>query len=327
MNEVININRGKKEEEEVILEGESFKHESLLSEAEVESLYQEAKATMKTFSPNLEDFYDDFPVEKVLADINKADLLEAQWEWEDRNSLDKGTSKRFPKLAEYMLFKYLRTWSHDKILTVMPSRYDDYVRGIDMMLEFPEAQNKDSKYSALSIDVVLGANEGQIAKLMDIKKFIIDAGVKKNGPKYFKVDGKNKFSGFMAPGVVSLSRGSIEKILVQEQEGKTEDIEKSMTPHIVAVQLLEQYKGFEAYVRSVGQEDIANAYKQAHENLEDAASHLMGDLAFNKKMDEIVESVPAIKNIRIFFKELASGQYLEDAQKIIEDEKKYAEAA
>ena len=309
MTEIININRNKRE--------------SALSSEQVEKLYQEAEKEMEAVRPKMEDFYDDFPLTRVLADVNKTVALEEVWATE---GVENRNAKKKATLAEYALYKYLATWSHGKINAKIPSKFDDFVKGIDLILEFPEAEHQDNRHHALSIDVVLGSDEKFIEKLM-IVKFLIDDGTLKHGPRYFRADQGKPFSGFMPQGIVSLSREAVESIFTKEQEGNTKGIEESIVPYVVAVQLLEQYAGFEVYARSVGQHAIADRYKEAHNDLEDATSHLMAELAFNKKMNDVVESVPAIRNTRIFFKELASGQYLEDAKKILEDEKKYAKAA
>lgn len=310
MTETINIKRNKQE--------------TTLSPEQLEKLYKEAEREMEAVRPKMEDFYEDFPLTRVLADVNKTAALEEVWAGE---GTDIRNTKKMATVAEYMFFKYVGVWSHGKIMAKLPSKFDDFVKGIDLVFEFPEAENKDNRHHALSIDVVLGSSENFIEKLMMVK-FLIDEGTLKHGPRYFRADHGKPFSGFMPQGILSLSYASIEHVFTKEKErGGTKGVEESMVPYVVAVQLLEQYAGFEAYARSAGQHVIADRYKEAHDDLEDATSHLMAELAFNKRLNEKVESVPAIRNTRIFFKELASGQYLEDAKKILEDEKKYAEAA
>lgn len=294
--------------------------ESIFTPEELEELVTAAETEMAQFRPLMQDFINEniegFKEMDVHEDMYKINIREAEW---SENSEEEKEANKIATLAEHAFFKYFRIWSKGKIQTVMPSRFDDVTRGIDMVLEFPESEKQEGKYSALAIDVVLGTGDKFITKLMGIKNKVIDKGRKENGLKYFKPDGKNLFKGFMAPGVVSMNPPALKKLFDQEKNGEMKSVEKSLIPYLVTGQLLEQYKGFEEYATSVGQPEIAESYRKARQELENATESMSAELAFNPKLKEVVDSSIAVKKTKIFFKLLKEGDYLQDAEKIIKE--------
>ncbi len=319
----------KNEAVEASAEQAIVKRESVFSPEELNVLVEAAETEMEQFRPRMQDFINEdvkgFRETDVHQDMFEINMREAEWATE--NSAEDKEANKIAMLAEHAFFKYFRIWSKGKIQTVMPSRYDDVMRGIDMVLEFPEAEKEEGKYNALAIDVVLGTGDGFIAKLMKIKSNIIEKGRKENGLKYFKPDGKNLFKGFMAPGVVSMNPAALKKLFDQEKNGEARSVEKSLIPYLVTAQLLEQYKGFEEYAIFAGQSEIAESYRQARQELENATESMSADLAFNSKLKEVVDSSIAVKKTRIFFKLLKEGDYLEDAEKIIKEREALEESA
>ncbi len=286
------------EKEEVLAVLE--KHVMNISPEDIDKLYQEALEEMPMFRPNIEDFYDSYPKETIENDKMEIDFFEHEF---------KASDKKIGTIVEYLLFKNIKRWFGDKIKPILPSEYDDYVRGIDLVLEIPESVNKDGKYHAVSVDLVLGASERFIEKLMYIKKYNIDEGYKMKGPKYFKTDTGALFSGTMVQSVIGVAGGDFKKLCDQELAHNETSVQENIIPYVSVVQLLTQYKGFEEYASSVGKYNIADAYRQAYDDLSKASMSLLSNIATNPDLENKIESSRSIKNLKTFFKLLQKGDY------------------
>lgn len=271
-----------------------------LDPKDFDRLHQEALEEMPTFCPNIEDFYDVYPKEVIDNDKMEIDFFEEEF---------KASDKKIGTVVEYLLFKNIGKWFKGAIQPMLPSEYDDYVRGIDLILEIPESKNKDGKYHAVSVDVVLGTSDRFIEKLMSIKKYNIDEGYKMKGPKYFKEDNQTAFSGTMVASVIGVAGGDFKTLCEQELAHDNESVEKSIIPYIAVVQLLTQYKGFEDYATSVGRYEIADSYRQAYDDLLEASRKLLSDITEDQDLEYTIESSFAIKNLKTFFRLLQAGDY------------------
>lgn len=271
-----------------------------LSNQEFETIYKEALEEMPRFRPNIEDFRDNYPKEVLEEDLAEVDSLEKVFAASDT---------KVGVVVEYVLFKNIKRWFHGKIQPILPAEYDDYKRGIDLILEIPESVNKDGKYHAVSVDVVLGASERFIEKLMYIKKYNIDEGYAMEGPKYFKTDDGNVFSGVMVASVLGVAPFDFANLCKQELYQSDEAREKNMIPYVAVAQLLTQYKGFEEYAASVGKYEIADAYRQAYDDLSLASRDILADIVADPEFEKTIESSRSIKNLKTFFRLLKSGDY------------------
>jgi hypothetical protein len=281
------------------LESKKIERDPFADQERIDALYKEAVEEMDRFRPNPEDFGEFYDVEEIKNDQREIARLEKQWE--ERNSEESQEAKKIATLAEYLLFKYLSVWTDGHAHLSPTCEFDDYVNKVDMILECPSGQ-EDETYHAMTIDVVMGSIERLTEKLMRIK-MSLDTKKEPVNVKYFKgEDGKLVRPSSFVAGVVSLSAGVVRNLVSKEFAGQQQGLEPHHAAYIMVTELLEQYAGFRQYALYVGNQEVADEYEVATENLKNAFKPLLIQLEQDADLQEVVEGSDSVKNVRTFFK-------------------------
>jgi len=99
------------------------------------------------------DFSDVYPEEEILSDRDRVAQLKLKHD-RDRTPAE-AELKKNAEILEAIVFERgeLDQWFSESGFTIGASEYDDYVNGIDLVVEFREPDSRDDAYLALGIDV------------------------------------------------------------------------------------------------------------------------------------------------------------------------------
>jgi hypothetical protein len=154
----------------------------------------------------------------------------------------------------------LSDWFGADASTIVPSRYDDIVNGVDCIVEFEEGENSAS-HLALAIDAVSSTG---VRKKFERIKHDIDNGhlaeIKYFASAFLGIRGEKS----NVPKVVI---GADRKHIREVMELWLNNKRKELAEHYLQIQILKEIKiqleVFIQYANSKGKPDMANIYKKA----------------------------------------------------------------
>lgn len=227
-----------------------------MSPREIELAYQQALKVLS--SPiQLRDFPNYRDWEKDQAHV---EYLKKQFEVANRNmTAAEREAQHLGKIFEAILFEQIEqsNWLGENATTIQPADYDDFVNGVDCIVEIEESETATS-HLALAMDVTVSGRFGD--KFKDIKGSI-DAG-ELTKIKYFATDAGNfKGEKSLVPHVVvAVDRPTLFSMI----KAWTKKDRKALAEHPAQVKILEeirlQLKAYGEYAASVGQQKLADVY-------------------------------------------------------------------
>ncbi|MDB5194111.1 MAG: hypothetical protein JWN50_125 [Parcubacteria group bacterium] len=194
--------------------------------------------------------------ETDAADIARADDLDAKFE--KGATRESGEMKKVADIFEAVVLEHgeLSNWFGDNATTAKTSRYDDYVNGIDLLVEFPGLEG-GTEHLGLAMDVTF--TNDTTSKFDRLKEKIGDGDLIE--VKYHSAD-----LGEGPIGVPEVIIGAEKRTVLEVGELWIERQNKELSRHRIQIQILRQIEaGLETlgmYARSVRQESIAVAYER-----------------------------------------------------------------
>jgi len=242
----------------------SLNFDKLDRETQVRSAHEKAIKVLKDQEVSLDDFSGlrGYGPEVIQADKEKVVNLEHKFSQEMKSNPRVKESLEFAKIIEAIIIENieLSDWMGETAETLPVSRYDDYVNGVDTIVEMDEG-NDSATHLVLGIDVTI-ANE-MTKKLDRIKREIDHNELAK--VKYFNSESLH-FRGEMKniPRVVIALDGQTAGELIgfwtQPTGGKD-----ALAGHFIQHQILEEIKiqleTFREYCRQGKHEELASQYE------------------------------------------------------------------
>ena len=226
--------------------------------------YERAQREIERDSVDPEEFrdlYGDIGVDKDLAYVTRMEEVFAR----DASPETQETQK-VATIFEAIFHDHaeLSEWLGPDAMTIKTSRYDDIKNGIDTVVE-TRHDDRTASHLGIAIDVALGPDLDK--KFQRIRNEIEQGEL--GQVKYFESEHMHIRGEFRRiPRVVIGASG---KVVHELAELWLEKKNQDLAEHPIQFQILEemelQFVAFQAFARKVGQDGIANLYKEALEDV------------------------------------------------------------
>lgn len=232
----------------------------------------EAKAERKTGHnrPKLEDFSNLYSKEKIEKDRKYVQNKEIQFSEkyiDDAFGVEQNIEeKRIASIAEAIITDKLEGWLGGKGICIPTSDFDDYKHGVDVVIEFPEGEDKPNSYLGLGIDVTTGKSDILESKLKRIRNFDVDQ-EKITTLEYF--DSEEIRGALEVPRVVLAidKEITLPDLFKLEYRGKTQELLDHPYQYIALYQLFIQCTGFALEAQEKGKQKAFLLYGKANNML------------------------------------------------------------
>lgn len=151
-------------------------------------------------------------------------------------------------------------WLGGRATTIKTSKYDDYINGIDMLVEFRE--ERSASHLGLSADVTFSGDPRIIAKKFAHLRAKIKEGVLSQ-IKYFHSDRTN-FDGQLSKVpevVIGVGRRMVEELGNLWVDGKNKALAEHRAGVMILWQMEAELKVFAGYAKSIGQHEAERIYR------------------------------------------------------------------
>ncbi len=226
----------------------------------VRRVYEKAQAIIDGDAIKPESFRELYGDKSVDADLAEVKRLEEVFE-SGASEFDMELS-RISRIFEAMIHFHgeQNNWFGENVSTIRPSRFDDYVNGVDELFEYKEEGNVSKSFLALAIDATFNKNLRR--KLEEIKREI-DTGNLAT-VKYFEDEDSN-FKGQLK-GIPHVVVGAHRATIIQIAEMWLNNRNDEIAKHPIQFQILEeiqlQCEIFAQYARKNGKPKIAQVYEE-----------------------------------------------------------------
>ena len=230
---------------------------SFFEEKEVEEkIYAKVCRFLENNPPiDLDDFANFYARE--IIDDDKRVIVDCEQKFLKRAKEDP-EKERWQRLA--LVFEALvldqterSNWLGTDAMTIRASKFDDYVNGVDMIVEFPE---EISRHLALAVDVT--TSDLLVKKFLRIREEI-DNGrlsqIKYFNSKNFRGELKN-----VPRVIIGADRSTIRQVGELWLENKNKELAVHPVRKIILDEIMVQLKAFSDYAVSRGKKDIADSY-------------------------------------------------------------------
>lgn len=236
----------------------SFEHVSD-ERMDIERFHTAAIEVMERDRVKETDFIEPYGAEMVQSDMQRVESLEGKFD-------ERGTefSDEMKKIAD--IFEAIILWNSEQsewlgpnAVTIKSSKYDDYVNGVDAIVEFQSDGQRSASYVGLGTDITF--SQDTTKKFDRLKKQIDDGELAK--VKYFHSEFMHLHGQLSKlPEVVVGADKSMVLELAELWAGKKF---KALSEHRIQIMMLlqsqEQLKTFALYAESIGKLDIAEVYR------------------------------------------------------------------
>jgi len=230
---------------------------SFFEEKEVEEkIYAKVCRFLENNPPiDLDDFANFYARE--IIDDDKRVIVDCEQKFLKRAKEDP-EKERWQRLA--LVFEALvldqterSNWLGTDAMTIRASKFDDYVNGVDMIVEFPE---EISRHLALAVDVT--TSDLLVKKFLRIRKEIENgrlSQIKYFNSKNFRGELKN-----VPRVIIGADRSTIRQVGELWLENKNKELAVHPVRKIILDEIMVQLKAFSDYAVSRGKKDIADSY-------------------------------------------------------------------
>lgn len=273
----------------------------------LKSVHEKVAQIIDTERPNPVDFKNIVDVEKIREDAKNVRNLEDIW---SRNN-DESTieAKRSADIAEYILYKNFATWINFKANPLIAAKADDYLRGIDLIIESEDENDEDHLHHlGLGIDIALVSE-----KRSDIesKKNKMRNNLEKGYLTEARYVSGGHFEGSLQDlpyTILSISSKHINDLLsVATQKLPTEKEKKHILKYIVAYQILRQLRVYYNVSSSKKFDTAAYQYATANNFAVEIFSDLILEIENNQEIWNEVSSDVGVIEIEKFCTEIENS--------------------
>lgn len=229
-------------------------------------LYQKAEKKIEPYRPDPNDFRDIYGAE-VDADIAEVSRLDGYFK-EDSEKMDefyrekKEVKDKIAYIAEFIIANQLSgDWLSGKGICTPTSKWDDYKRGVDMVVEFPD-EDLPNKYLGLGIDITTTKDKSDIVKKLDkiLENDVLHDRITKI--KYYESeDTKRAIS--VPKTIIALSDEQARSLFEEEDKSNAEELALHKAQLIILYQLQQQCTTFCRIAHRKNSEKAQQIYGQA----------------------------------------------------------------
>ena len=234
----------------------------------------------------MEDFSELYGEENVAKDRKKVRDIKSRFE-EDKNKIPATVLE-----AIVMEQSELSEWFGPHASTLRTTEFDDFVNGVDLVVEFNEPE-RSSSHLALGVDVTFGAST--IQKKFRRIKDEIDAG-QLASVKYFRSQ-NSRFQGRLSQIpriVIGIEKENLQNLAALWVQGKKKELGIHPVQRLILVEARRQLETFAKYAADKGKKELAAPYAYAlalvDEILKQKSAIQLGELEDDRVFQEIMES-------------------------------------
>lgn len=212
------------------------------------------------------DFYGKEQVEKNLRAV-----LGLKREFDDSTTQEDLDAKKLADVLEFIMNKQieLSDWLGEDVYTYKTSYYDDWVNGVDTLLEFNREENPAS-YMGIAFDITYSDH---LHKKLNRIKDEIDNGQMAT-IKYFKSENED-FTGKLSniPRlVIGADRKTIDELMELELAKKNKELGEYFLQYQIIDEIITQLVFFSEYATRIGKVNIANKYNSTLKTIREILS-------------------------------------------------------
>ena len=272
----------------------------------IKGYHEKITITLDKERPDPNDFHESVDSEKISNDIRKVAELEKRWE--TLNSEEQIEAKRMSDIAEYIIYKNLGTWINYKANPLLASKPDDYLRGIDLIIESeddPNDKNQDIRHLGLGIDIALVSEKNAD---IESKKKKMERNLEQGKLTEARYVTGASFEGSLYDlpyTILSISSKHINDLVSSVlQKTSTEKEKKHIIKYIVAYQILLQLGTYYKVSSARKFDTTAYQYALANNFAHDIFQELIDELQTDTELWKQVSSDVGVQEIEKFCKSL-----------------------
>jgi len=282
----------------------SFESMSLES-VDVDRMHLRAGKILDQDRVDENDFIEPYGQATIDADLAEVERLESLF-----NARDTRESKEQKKVAD--IFEAIVLWNGEQsnwlgenAVTVKTSRYDDYVNGVDAVIEFQGNEPRMASYLGIAADVTFSTDT---TKKFDRLKNQIDKGELAK-VKYFHSEHMNIHGQLSKlPAVIlGMDKSTVLELAELQAEKKFKELGSHRAQIMMLEQMRAQFTTYSKYADRIGKQDLGDIYRDRLKIVEGLLEE-KSDLA-NKVKYEINDEVHS--SIMSFMKRWEMSMLLE----------------
>jgi len=236
----------------------SFENMSLQS-VDIDRMHISAEKILEQDRVRENNFIEPYGQAAVEADLAEVERLESLFKSKDTKD---GVEQK--KVADIFEASVLwngeqSNWLGENAVTIKTSRYDDYVNGVDAVIEFQGTEPRMASYLGIAADVTFSTDT---TKKFDRLKSQIDKGELAK-VKYFHSEHMNIHGQLSKLPAVIL--GMDKSMVLELAELQAEKKFKELGSHRAQIMILEQIKAqfttYSKYADSIGKQDLGDIYR------------------------------------------------------------------
>ena len=255
--------------------------------------------------PNPEDFRGIIPDSEIDADLAKVAELEKNWEL--HNDKEANDVKMKADIAEYIIYKNLGTWLNQRAVPLMTAKPDDYLRGIDLLIESEQEEGGGFQHLGIGMDVALASERG-VSNAVEKKEKKVRQMLKSGNLTEARYVSGGSYEGRIADlsyTILSVSPSHIEDLFssVLRKDSSAKE-QAHILKYIVAYQIVKQLGTYYMIADNAGKDMLARKYAIANNFANDIFGHLITDLQNNPEIWKKVSQDAGTQEIERFCNEL-----------------------
>ncbi len=273
----------------------------------VKQIHEKVELLMEKERPNPEDFRGIVPDQQIDKDIKNVTMLEKRWS--ERGDPEELEVKRKADIAEYIIYKLLASWVNQKAIPLLSSKPDDYLRGIDLIIEsdMPEDSGDKVNHLGLGIDIALASEKKRSnsfkLKTEKVREILLSGML--DEARYVSsgsYEGTIKNLPYL---ILSVAPSHVEELLsLASSRQVTEKEEGHILKHIVAYQIIRQLGSYYQFSEKMGRVEMSRSYALALNLAHDLFGHLIDELKTRSELWERVSTDAGVQDIEGFCIEL-----------------------
>ncbi|MFH1473032.1 MAG: hypothetical protein ABIF06_01280 [bacterium] len=205
------------------------------------------------------DFGDVYPEEKIAKDKETVENLKRKFE--SKQGQGDLEVKKDADIIEAIILEQgeLSQWFGENAFTHGASEYDDFINGIDLLVEFKRPNNPEAEHLALGVDVTFTTDT--TAKFERLRQQIEDRTLAKMDYFPFGDTESRGFKDKLPEVIVGVERRTIRELEELWLEKDQKNLEKHRIQIMILMQIGAQLDTFSEYAVSIGREDLADIYE------------------------------------------------------------------
>jgi hypothetical protein len=236
----------------------SFENASL-ERADLERMHEKALDVIEESRIKEEDFvnyHGEIDVEKDLKEVARREGEFSKGETRESNEM-----KKVADIFEALVLQHgeLSNWFGENATTVKTSKFDDYVNGVDLLVEFG-GEDDETTHLGLAADVTFMSDTTK--KFDRIRRQIDEGGLAE--VRYFHSDSLDTYE--VLSKLPEVIIGAEKRTVMELAELWAERQNKELAEHRIQIMILEQMKGqletFSMYAESIGKDEVAVIYRE-----------------------------------------------------------------